>query len=256
MFDQEAATRIVRKVLAADFACAEKYFDEEGVFIFPAREMAGRRRFPFREKSLAAVTRGKGVVVSCNDDRLAWARKNLGGLTRDDVFSVPTLARMNDLVAEDGQRMTDEHLSYLATPESFRAAVPPPEIEISSVQGDGIDELREIKGFPNALTYALDPVYPSDMAATVARHKGQIVGIAGVSADSDEMWQVGIDVVAEYRVRSIGKALVGRLTELVFALGKLPYYTTGPANIPSQRLALTLGYLPTWTEVYAYEPRR
>ncbi len=93
------------------------------------------------------------------------------------------------------------------------------------------------------------------MAATVARHDGEIVGMAAASADSDEMWQVGIDVVAEYRVGGIGKALVGRLTELLFAKGKLPYYATGMANIPSRKLAMALGYYPAWAEVYARERR-
>ncbi len=94
MLDREATMRLVRKVLAADFACDERCFDEESIHIFAAGEVPGGRRHPFRNKSLAAVTLGKGVVVSCNDDRLAWAKENLGGLTRDDVFSVPELARM------------------------------------------------------------------------------------------------------------------------------------------------------------------
>ena len=254
VLDGESAMRMVRRVLAADFACEERCFDEEGVSISPAREMAGRRRILFREKSLRAVTMGTGTVVTCSDDRLLWAKENLGGLTGNQVFAPATLARMGELVAGDGQQMEDV-LASVVTPERFRTAAAPETIEISIVHEDGIDELHETKGFANALNYTPGPACP-DMAAAVARHEGRVVGIAGVSADSDEMWQVGIDVITEYRVRGIGKALVGRATELVFALGKLPYYVTGPANVPSQRLALALGYRPTWTEAYAHEPRR
>jgi len=55
-----AALATVKKVLAADFTCQTEDFDREGVFIYPAREIAGRRRFPFREKFLGAATMGRG----------------------------------------------------------------------------------------------------------------------------------------------------------------------------------------------------
>lgn len=253
MFGQESAMRVIRKVLATDYACDEACLDEDGVHIFPAREMPGRRRFPLREKSFSAVTLGKGVVVSCSEDRLAWARENLAGLSRERVFSSQTMLRMQELVSRDGQAI-EEEMAAVVTPDRFRAAAIPEGIEITVVEQDDIAELLEIKGFGNALDYTPNPDRPA-MAATVARHDGEIVGMAGVSADCDEMWQLGIDVVTGYRVKGIGKALVSRLTEWVLARGKLPYYDAATSNIASRRLAVALGYSPAWTEVYARERR-
>jgi hypothetical protein len=87
VLDWESALRIVRKILTADFACEERCFDAEGVFIFEAKEVAGCRRFPLPEKSLFVVTMGRGVVVSCNADRMQWVVENLSHLTRGDILS-------------------------------------------------------------------------------------------------------------------------------------------------------------------------
>jgi predicted GNAT family acetyltransferase len=68
------------------------------------------------------------------------------------------------------------------------------------------------------------------------------------------MWQIGIDVVPSYRNQGIGKALVSRLTEALFKVGKLPYYSTRASNIPSRRIAISLGYWPAWVEIHSREP--
>jgi hypothetical protein len=92
--DQKSALNTVKKVLTVDFACEERDFDEEGVIIRQAREISGRRRFPFQEKSLTVVTMGKGVVISCSAGRRRWAKANLGKLSRDNLFSVYVVSRI------------------------------------------------------------------------------------------------------------------------------------------------------------------
>ena len=253
VFDQESAMRLVRKVLAADYACDEKYLDMDGVHVFPAREMPGRRRYPVPEKPFSAATLGTGVVVSCSDDRLAWVEENLGGMSRDQVFSAPALLRLQELVSDDDQEIMDE-MAAVVTPGGFRPAPVPEGVEMTIVEEDGLADLLRFEGFPNALDYTPRPGRPT-MAATVARHDGDIVGMAGVSADCDEMWQIGIDVIAGHRVQGVGKALVSRLTEWVFARGRLPFYDAATSNIASRRLAAALGYWPAWTEIHARKRR-
>jgi predicted GNAT family acetyltransferase len=65
------------------------------------------------------------------------------------------------------------------------------------------------------------------------------------------MWQLGIDVLPDYRYQGIGRALVSRLTAAVLQKGILPYYTTTVSNIASRRIATSLGYLPAWVELYS-----
>ena len=79
------------------------------------------------------------------------------------------------------------------------------------------------------------------------------VGLATASVDCDSMWQIGIDILADYRNRGIGKALVSRLTEAVFKVRRLPYYSTGISNISSRRTAISVGYRPAWVEIFSKE---
>lgn len=252
--DQKSALQVVRKILAADFACGESDFDKEGITFHLAKEIEGARRFPLPEKFLAVVTMGRGVVVTCSAERLRWARANLKSFAPEALFYAPAIARMEKYVARDHQTMFGPELKYICTEDTFQPYSLGGEIEVSLIQGESIQQIYENNRFPNALGYRYDPRRPSLLACS-AKYDGVIVGLAATSVDCDSMWQVGIDVLPVYRNRGIGKALVSRLTEALFKVRKLPYYSTGTSNISSRRIALSLGYRPAWVEIYSREPR-
>ncbi|MBN2075197.1 MAG: GNAT family N-acetyltransferase [Dehalococcoidales bacterium] len=248
--DIASAIQIAKKVLTADLACEEGDFDRDGIHVYTAREVEGARRFPLRENSLNAATFGQGVVFSCSSNRLQWVKDNLDGRTRDDVFSAPVISLMEEHVSRDGQTIIGPDLKYVCGHDTFRILEPPRDIEIKLVEGDEIKALYAHTGFGHALGHVYNPERPTVMAVT-AVSGDEIVGIAGVSADAPEMYQLGIDVIPGYRNKGIGSFLVSRLTESVLDMGKVPYYSTWANNIGSRRLALAVGYRPVWVEVYA-----
>ena len=65
------------------------------------------------------------------------------------------------------------------------------------------------------------------------------------------MWQVGIDVVEEYRGKGLGTALVSALSREIENQGKLPFYGTAAGNLASQRIAVGCGFVPAWIEAVA-----
>ncbi|MFA6110251.1 MAG: GNAT family N-acetyltransferase [Candidatus Latescibacterota bacterium] len=73
--------------------------------------------------------------------------------------------------------------------------------------------------------------------------------MAAASADSEALWQVGVDVVLPWQRRGLGTCLVAQVSRQVLAHGRVPFYTTGVANLLSQRLAVRVGYRPRWTEL-------
>jgi GNAT superfamily N-acetyltransferase len=245
-----ATMAIVRAVLAKDCACADDAFLQEGVLIAPAVQRSGRRPFPRPAKPLLLVSMGRGVVISCHAERIGWLQATLASRARDAIFWASTIDELEQYVALDGQTLYGPEQKFVCAPASFRPATPPGDVTVSVVEADAVFALYQHAGFANALSYRPDNPRP-DVLAAVARCNGEIVGIAAASADCDQMWQIGVDVVPAARGVGVGRALISRLTEEVFRCGRVPYYTTNVANVRSSALATSLGYWPAWVELYA-----
>ena len=65
------------------------------------------------------------------------------------------------------------------------------------------------------------------------------------------MYQIGVDVLPEYRKKGIASALTSRLAIETFKLGKVPFYCAAWSNIPSVRNAIRCGFRPAWVELTA-----
>ena len=89
------------------------------------------------------------------------------------------------------------------------------------------------------------------MLGVGAYDKGGLIALAGASADCDSMWQIGIDVLPEYRTCGIGSALTARLALEILKRGKIPFYCAAWSNLKSVRNALRSGFRPTWVEMTA-----
>ncbi len=248
--DSVSALAIAKRVLTADLSCEEGDLDKEKTTINIAREIDGARRFPLRKNSLNIATFGKGVVISCNTNRLQWVETNLKGRTRDDIFNPSVFTLIEKYISRDSQVMVGPDLKYICADDTYHELKPIQNVELHVVFGDGIEVLYGDKRFRNALGDEHNPKRPRVVAVT-AISSGEIVGIAAASADSAQMYQVGIDVLPDFRNQGIGTALVSKLTKSVLDMEKVPYYTTWANNIASRRLAINVGFRPAWVESYA-----
>lgn len=248
--NRKGAIQTVRRVLAADLACSETDLQHCGTLISSAGVRADGFRFPLTEQSLRMVTMGSGTVISCSADRVDWARRQLGALGREQLFTAATISRIEHFINGDNQSLAGPDLKYVCSLDSLNTVNIPEGIEMRLYDRSLIPGLYENEGFRNALSYSSAGNRP-DMLAAVAVCSGTIAGIAGASADSDAMWQVGVDVAPEYQGCGIGRALVGRLTQALLKEGILPYYTVSTSNLRSRQLAVSAGYWPAWTQLYA-----
>src|SRR5215218_1266029 len=250
LLERERFLGAVRRVLAADLACPESALLDDGVLVTPFEQRPGRRAYPRPTKPLTIATMGAGVVVSCHPERIDWLRRALGTRSRDEIFAVSTVAELAAHVGRDGQVLHGRAINSVCSPDTFRPPFEPAGVTIDLVEGADVVQLYRHPGFDNALSYRPDDPRP-DVAAAVASDGSAILGIAGMSADSEILWQIGIDVIPSARGAGLGRALVGRLTELAFRLGKIPYYAVAVSNIRSNALAVGLGYWPAWSELYS-----
>ena len=90
-----------------------------------------------------------------------------------------------------------------------------------------------------------------DVLGAGAYVDGKLAGLAGCSADCEDMWQIGIDVLPEYRKQGIASALTSRLAREILNRGKVPFYCSAWSNIRSVRNAVKSGFIPAWVEMTA-----
>jgi len=178
---------------------------------------------------------GKSIVVSASPGLLDTVRAALADKSRDEAFSMPFVY--------------GHTIYYLPDLESIKPVSPPADFLYDFVEQRDISELYQFEGFRNALGYDVNHPRP-DILALTAKKDGQIVGMAGASDDCARMWQVGMDVLPEYRNRGLASYLVNRLTLEVLDRGYIPYYGTSESNIVSQRVAHRAGYYPAWVCSY------
>lgn len=79
----------------------------------------------------------------------------------------------------------------------------------------------------------------------------RLIGLAGCSADCDTMWQIGIDVLPEYRRQGIAACLTSRLALEVLKKDIVPFYCCAWSNIKSKKNALKSGFRPAWVQLTA-----
>ena len=88
-----------------------------------------------------------------------------------------------------------------------------------------------------------------DVLGVGAYDNGSLVGLAGCSADCEDMWQIGVDVLPEYRRQGIASALTSALAREIFDREKVPFYCSAWSNIRSAGNAVKSGFIPAWAEM-------
>lgn len=74
--------------------------------------------------------------------------------------------------------------------------------------------------------------------------------MAGASADSSMLWQIGVDVLPQYRNKGLATSLVSNLAIMIMEQGIVPYYGVSSTNIASQCVAYRSGFIPAWMCTY------
>ena len=90
-----------------------------------------------------------------------------------------------------------------------------------------------------------------DILGVGAYDGNTLVGLAACSADCEAMWQIGVDVLPEYRRQGIASALTSALAKEIINRDKVPFYCTAWSNIRSVRNAVKTGFVPAWVEMSA-----
>ena len=95
------ALELAKMVMSANSCCAPEDFHRDHTTIVEAGLCPGRMPFHLGRPHLSLVTFGANVVVSVSAEWMNWARRVARGLVRDEIFSMPCLARIERHMCTD-----------------------------------------------------------------------------------------------------------------------------------------------------------
>ena len=249
MFSEIDIRKIVKEQLALECNCSPNDFDKkENILVTPGFSEK-RRKFSDKPFFFKMLTMGENAVISADERLHDWLREFINDKAGHWLFEHTKLRVIDRYLESFGKQLFETHHMFLPDGEAKPKNA---DVPLKCFEREELRPFYEGKQFPNALCEEFDSERP-DMLAIAAFDGDKIIAMAGCSADTPLLWQIGIDVKAEYRGKGIGAFLVSKLRDEVFTRGKIPYYGTSLSNIYSQRIALSCAFFPAWIEVETKE---
>lgn len=238
--------------LSLDYSCTKEDFLSDRTKIVNAKINRGRRNIVMEKKFFSLASMGNGVVASISPEIYTFTKVLMEQFNYNpiEIFDAKGIYFINDELKKYDKVLGGFHQYYLPkTPYNYNECSG---YNIVTFKEDGIKDLYSDNRFTNALLYNTKELR-RDVLAVCMYNGRSLMGVAGASNDSDKFWQIGIDIIPEYRGKGVGTALVSKLTKEIFMSGAIPYYGTWWSNIASRKLACRCGYYPAWVEMEAVD---
>lgn len=240
--------RIAMEQSARDLNCrAEDFLRSENVIV---KSYIGpeARRYYKEPVPCNLVSYGNNIVASVKDEYREIVETYMEHYTFYHCFETPNMLVLDEALRKEGQRVCFMAEYFLPDIDLLRPLECPYELKL--LEQKDFAELY-IDTWSNALCADRKEL---DVLGIGAYEHGRLIGLAGCSADCDAMWQIGVDVLPEFRRKGIASALTGRLALEIIEREKVPFYCSAWSNVRSARNAVKSGFLPAWVEMTA-KPR-
>ena len=233
---------------AADCSCSAADFRRDTHVVAESLPNENASRYMTVPHICALYTYGTNVVASCRADLIPEVTEFLNEQTTVyRCFDTPAVYELNRILEKADARVAWMHNGYLPDPELIYGTELPCEYETRELHPEDFRDLY-VPEWSNALCRDRKEL---DVLGVGAYDSGKLIGLAACSADCPEMWQIGIDVLPEYRRKGIASALTNRLARAILARGKVPFYAAAWANVRSVRNGIRSGFRPAWSVITA-----
>lgn len=230
---------------AIDLCADASDFEKNNNVVVISREREGARRYLKLPFSCQLVSYGNNVVASVSPEFFEMTESYINAYPTEHIFETPNMHVLNDALVERGQKICFMAEYFLPDVDALRPLDCPYECRGLSKQDFTDLYLPE---WSNALCEKRKKL---DVLGVGAYDGDRLIGLAACSADCDTMWQIGIDVLPEYRRQGVASALTSRLAIEILKRGKVPFYCAAWCNVKSVRNAIKSGFRPAWVEMTA-----
>ncbi len=242
-FTNEMILRIAMEQSAIDANCRpEDFFRTENVIAI-SKPHPSARKYLNLPHVCNLISYGTNVVATISPEYEDIVRAYISKYPVEHCFETPNLHILNDAFQKKGYRVCFMAEYFLPDVKVLRAL--PCDLELRILQQEEFRDLYT-EAWSNALCEKRRNL---DVLGVGAYDGDKLVGLAGCSADCDTMWQIGVDVLPEYRRRGIAAAVTSRLAVEILKRGKVPFYCCAWSNIKSAKNAIRSGFRPAWVEM-------
>lgn len=238
---------------------------------------AGARRVTGHDSFLKVVLCMGRLFMGADERIYDWTIKTCGECQPEWFCKYENLRRIDEKLHEYGRKILDTHIYYLPVKKDERMAgegrdgaertewlcLKGQKFSLCWYEQEELFAFKENNRFGSAICFsktqpdvlAVAARKPSETADVFSvgkkpENEDEMAAMAGCSADSDRLWQIGINVDKAYRGQGLAVGLVSLLKEEIFRHGKIPYYGTSESHTVSQTIAYKAGFVPAWTEVF------
>ena len=241
--------KIAMEQSAVDLCADASDFEKSENVVVTSRESDGARRYLTLPFSCQIVSYGGNAVASVSPEFREITENYINKYPVEHLFETPHLHVLNEALMEKGQKICFMAEYFLPDVDALCQRTVedacPYKMKLLT-QADFAD--LYLPEWSNALCEKRKTL---DVLGVGAYDNGKLVGLAGCSADCDTMWQIGIDVLPEYRRQGIASTLTSRLAIEILNRGKVPFYCAAWCNIKSVCNAIKSGFRPAWVEMTA-----
>ncbi|MBO4864219.1 MAG: GNAT family N-acetyltransferase [Eubacterium sp.] len=241
--------RIAMAQSAEDIGCAVEDFTKTENVIKKFQLGKNARKY-YKEPIYADfVSYGSNTVIAASDDVRGIVEEYSAKYEFYHLFETPSVYWLNERLADKDCAVCFMAEYYLPDKDRFfdkklyeNLSV---DYELRVLEHDDFEDLY-LPEWGNALCKDRSEL---DVLGVGAYDKDKLIGLAACSADCDEMWQIGIDVLPDFRKQGIASAITSRLAAEIFERGKIPFYCSAWSNVRSVRNAIKSGFVPSWMEM-------
>lgn len=241
----EEIMRIALQQSACDMNCApEDFCRTENVITRSVKNEKARRYLPLPFEC-DLVSYGSNIVAQTSERLHDTVEAYINKYDVSHCFETPNLHVLDEMLAAFDLKVC--FMAEYFLPDMSRFQLLPCQYELRILHQPDFAPLYTGQ-WSNALCEKRREL---DVLGVGAYDGDNLIGLAGCSADCEEMRQIGIDVLPEYRRQGIGAALTSRLAYEIMEQGKVPFYCAAWCNMKSVRNAVRSGFTPAWAELTA-----
>ena len=237
--------KIAMEQSAIDLSSKASDFEKSENVVVISRETDRARRYLRLPFTCQLGSYGNTVVASVSPEFREIVERYVNSYPAEHLFETPNMHVLNEELMRKGQKICFMAEYFLPDANALQPLVC--EYEMRVLTQDDFADLY-LPEWTNALCEKRKHL---DVLGVGAYDNGRLVGLAGCSADCDVMWQIGIDVLPEYRRQGIASALTSRLAVEILNRGRVPFYCAAWCNVRSVRNAIKSGFRPAWVEMTA-----